>query len=137
MTVVQTCALPILIWSMPHMAMLSLAARTYLSGQADESKTRLLAQAHVFVPTGLMAELDILCDDQRDLEDAVAAAQRDVTAEHLFLAAALLLLTTSDVAISALAIPADNDTEYPGVQMVSLQGRGQVRGGVHACPWDP
>src|SRR3546814_17055186 len=108
---------------MPHMAMLSLAARTYLSGQADESKTRLLAQAHVFVPTGLMAELDILCDDQRDLEDAVAAAQRDVTAEHLFLAAALLLLKTSDVAISALTLPAASDPAQPGVQMVSPHGR--------------
>src|SRR3546814_1076538 len=84
-----------------------------------------------------MAELDILCDDQRDLEDVVAAAQRDVTAEHLFLAAALLLLKTSDVAISDLTIPADSDTEHPGVPKMNLHGRRHGPGDPPAFAWVP
>lgn len=110
-----------MIWSLPHMALLASAARTYLGNGVEESTARMIAQAHAFVPSGLKGELEIICDSDQDLDSAMAAARRDVTSEHLRLAAALLLLKTPQVTISDLTIPMGSEEDHPGIRLVRLQ----------------
>lgn len=87
----------VMIWSQPHLADLAAGARHVFGRGRDESLARMMAQAHAFVPDGLMEEMSLIAEGDQDakLDDSVAATMRDVTSESVFLMTALLFMRTT------------------------------------------
>jgi hypothetical protein len=104
-------------WDTERMGQLARSARTEFSRDGRESFARMMAEADVFVPEGLKAELrewGRAAGTASDDAGIAEAAFRDASSEHVFLACAVLLMQTR----SATSVD-----DGHGSTVVSLSGK--------------